>query len=96
LQRLNQASDGPRLIFPPDGATVQVDAVGPGARGLVMAAGGENLTWYVAGQRLAAEPVSGKVIWKPAAPGFYRLRVVDDQGRSASARVRIKAPAVGG
>ncbi|EJL33708.1 penicillin-binding protein 1C [Caulobacter sp. AP07] len=90
LQRLNQASDGPRLIFPPDGATVQVDAVGPGSRGLAMAAGGENLTWYVAGQRLAAEPVSGKVIWKPAAPGFYRLRVVDDQGRAVSARVRIK------
>jgi penicillin-binding protein 1C len=46
----------------------------------------------VAGQRLSAEPVSGKVIWKPAAPGFYRLRVVDEQGRAASARVRIKAP----
>lgn len=90
LQRLRTASDGPRLIFPPDGATVQVDAVGPRARGLVMAAGGENLTWYVAGQPLAADPVSGKVIWRPAAAGFYRLRVIDDQGRAASARVRIK------
>ncbi|MBW8859497.1 MAG: penicillin-binding protein 1C, partial [Caulobacter sp.] len=90
LQRLQAAADGPRLIFPPDGATVQVDAVGPRARGLVMAAGGDNLTWYVAGQPLAADPVSGKVIWRPAAAGFYRLRVVDDQGRAASARVRIK------
>jgi penicillin-binding protein 1C len=90
LQRLRAVSDGPRLIFPPDGATVQVDAVGPDARGLVMAAGGEDLTWYVAGQPLAADPVSGKVIWRPAAPGFYRLRVVDGQGRAASARVRIK------
>ncbi|KQZ02816.1 penicillin-binding protein 1C [Caulobacter sp. Root1455] len=92
LQRLRQASEGPRLIFPPDGATVQVDDVGPGARGLVMAAGGEDLTWYVAGQPLASDPVSGKVIWRPAAPGFYRLKVVDAQGRAASARVRIKAP----
>ncbi|CAN5333622.1 penicillin-binding protein 1C [soil metagenome] len=92
LQRLQQASEGPRLIFPPDGATVQIDAVGPRSRGLVMAAGGENLTWYVTGQRLAPDPVSGKVIWRPSAPGFYRLRVVDDQGRAASARVRIKAP----
>jgi penicillin-binding protein 1C len=57
-----------------------------------MAAGGENLTWYVAGERLAVDPVSGKVVWRPAAPGFYRLQVVDDQGRRASARVRIKAP----
>jgi penicillin-binding protein 1C len=92
LQRLQQASEGPRLIFPPDGATVQVDSVGPHARGLVMAAGGENLTWYVAGERLAVDPVSGKVVWRPAAPGFYRLQVVDDRGRRASARVRIKAP----
>jgi penicillin-binding protein 1C len=92
LQRLRQASEGPRLIFPPDGATVQVDSVGPGSRGLVMAAGGEDLTWYVAGAPLSADPVSGKVIWRPAAPGFYRLKVVDSQGRAASARVRIKAP----
>jgi penicillin-binding protein 1C len=92
LQRLQQANEGPRLIFPPDGATVQVDSVGGGSRGLVMAAGGENLTWYVAGQPLPTDPVSGKVIWRPRAPGFYKLRVVDDQGRAASARVRIKAP----
>ncbi|MBO9558822.1 MAG: penicillin-binding protein 1C [Caulobacter sp.] len=92
LQRLQQATEGPRLIFPPDGATVQVDSVGPASRGLVMAAGGENLTWYVAGAPLSADPVSGKVIWRPAAPGFYRLKVVDSQGRAASARVRIKAP----
>ncbi|WP_310080720.1 penicillin-binding protein 1C [Caulobacter sp. BE254] len=96
LQRLRQASEGPRLIFPPDGATVQVDSVGPGSRGLVMAAGGEDLTWYVAGAPLSADPVSGKVIWRPAAPGFYRLKVVDTQGRAASARVRIKAPSTGG
>jgi penicillin-binding protein 1C len=82
LQRLRQASEGPSLIFPPDGATVQVDSVG----------GGEDLTWYVAGAPLSADPVSGKVIWRPAAPGFYRLKVVDGQGRAASARVRVKAP----
>jgi len=92
LQRLQQATEGPRLIFPPDGATVQVDSVGPRSRGLVMAAGGENLTWYVAGEPLAVDPVSGKVVWRPEAPGFYRLQVVDGQGRKASARVRIKAP----
>jgi penicillin-binding protein 1C len=96
LQRLQQATEGPRLIFPPDGATVQVDSVGPGSRGLVMAAGGEDLTWYVAGAPLSADPVSGKVIWRPTAAGFYRLKVVDAQGRAASARVRIKAPVAGG
>jgi penicillin-binding protein 1C len=91
LQRLEAVDAGPRLIFPPDGATVQVEALGPGSRGLVLAAGGDDLTWYVGGAPLAADPVSGRVVWKPAAPGFYRLAVVDGQGRKATARVRIKA-----
>ena len=91
LQTLRAATEGPRLIFPPDGATVQVEALGLRSRGLVLAAGGDDLTWYVGGAPLAADPVSGRVVWRPAAPGFYRLSVVDGQGRKASARVRIKA-----
>ncbi|WP_243410653.1 penicillin-binding protein 1C [Caulobacter radicis] len=93
LQQLRTVADeGPRLIFPPDGATVQVEGLGRGSRGLVLAAGGENLSWYVDGKPLADDPVGGKPVWRPAAAGFYRLRVVDDQGRAASARVRIRAP----
>ena len=90
LQKLQAENAGPRLIFPPDGAAVQVDALGPKARGLVLAAEGEGLTWYVEGQPLDPDPVSGRAIWKPAAPGFYKLAVVDAQGRRVSARVRIK------
>ena len=90
LQKLRAADDGPRMIFPPDGAAVQVDALGPKARGLVLAAEGEGLTWYVEGQPLDPDPISGRAIWKPAAPGFYKLSVVDAQGRRAQARVRIK------
>ncbi|PVM85086.1 penicillin-binding protein 1C [Caulobacter radicis] len=93
LQQLRTVADeGPRLIFPPDGATVQVEGLGKGSRGLVLAAGGENLSWYVDGKPLADDPVGGKPVWRPAAAGFYRLRVVDDQGRAASARVRVRAP----
>jgi len=90
LARLQQVSDGPRLIFPPDGSTVQVEAFGPKSRGLVLAAGGEALNWYVAGAPLAPDPVSGRVVWRPASPGFYRLTVVDADGRRAQAKVRIK------
>jgi penicillin-binding protein 1C len=71
---------------------VQVEGLGKGSRGLVLAAGGENLSWYVDGKPMADDPVGGKPVWRPAAAGFYRLRVVDDQGRAASARVRIRAP----
>jgi penicillin-binding protein 1C len=90
LQKLRAAAEGPRLIFPPDGASVQVDALGPKARGLVLAAQGEGLRWYVEGRPLDPDPVSGRAIWRPEAPGFYQLSVVDAQGRRALARVRIK------
>jgi penicillin-binding protein 1C len=90
LQKLRAADEGPRLIFPPDGASVQVDALGPKARGLVLAAEGDDLTWYVEGAPLTRDPVSGRAIWKPAAPGFYKLSVVDAQGRRVTAKVRIR------
>ena len=64
--------------------------LGPRARGLVLAAEGEGVTWYVEGRPLDPDPVSGRAIWKPAAAGFYRLEVVDARGRKAKARVRIK------
>jgi penicillin-binding protein 1C len=90
LTRLDRVAEGPRLIFPPDGSTVRVEGYGPADRGLVLAAGGENLTWYVDGAPLAPDPVSGRVVWKPRGPGFYRLTVVDPEGRTARAKVRIK------
>ena len=90
LTALERPDRGPNLIFPPDGATVQVEAFGPASRGLVLAAGGEGLRWYVEGQPLAPDPVSGRTIWRPAAAGFYALTVVDAQGREARAKVRIK------
>ncbi|HEX5380337.1 MAG TPA: penicillin-binding protein 1C [Phenylobacterium sp.] len=90
LETLRQAPEGPRLIFPPDGSTVRVEAFGPNARGLVLAAGGEALSWYVQGEPLPRDPVSGRAVWKPRGPGFYRLTVVDGQGRKAMSRVRIK------
>ncbi|QUD87025.1 penicillin-binding protein 1C [Phenylobacterium montanum] len=90
LQKLQQASDGPRLIFPPDGAVVQADGLGPKSRGLVLAAAGQRLTWYVDGAEQPADQASGQVVWRPAAAGFYHLQVVDDQGRAVTARVRVK------
>ncbi len=85
-----RTTEGPRLIFPPDGAVVQVDAYGPASRGLVLAASGEDLAWYVAGQPLSPDPLSGQVLWRPEGPGFYDLNVVDGQGRAARAQVRIR------
>jgi len=68
-----------------------VEAFGPASRGLVLAAGGDKLSWYVAGAPLAPDPVSGRVVWRPNSAGFYKLTVVDAEGRRAQARVRVKA-----
>ncbi|MDQ0464876.1 penicillin-binding protein 1C [Caulobacter ginsengisoli] len=90
LQKLERPDAGPRMIFPPDKATIQVDGFGPKSRGLALSARGEALTWYVEGAPLDRDPVSGQVIWRPAAAGFYRLKVIDGAGREAVARVRVK------
>ncbi|MBV9996081.1 MAG: penicillin-binding protein 1C, partial [Caulobacteraceae bacterium] len=89
LRRLDQGS-GPRLIFPPNGATIQADGFGPASRGFALAAGGSGLSWYVDGAPVPQDPVSGQAIWRPAAPGFYRISVIDADGRGAEARVRVK------
>ena len=91
LAQLSSASEGPRLIFPPDGAMVQADGVGPASRGLALAAEGDGLSWYVDGQPLRADAATGKVVWRPPASGFFRLEVIDAAGRKAQARVRIRA-----
>ncbi|HYG26921.1 MAG TPA: penicillin-binding protein 1C, partial [Caulobacteraceae bacterium] len=91
LDELRRGDEGPRLIFPPDGATVQVEAFGPAARGLALAAGGRDLAWYVDGAPL---PVTdARPVWRPEGPGFYRVTVVDAHGRAASARVRVRGSA---
>lgn len=91
LQSVAASGEGPRLIFPPDGAVVQVESYGAEARGLVLAAGGgEDLAWYVGGEPLSRDAVSGQVVWRPDSPGFYELSVVDPSGRAARARVRIR------
>ena len=89
LQRL-QHVDGPRLIFPPDGSTVQARGFGPASQGFALAAGGQGLSWYVDGAPVAPDPVSGQPIWRPAAPGFYRISVIDQNGHTVEARVRVK------
>ena len=90
LQQLERPDTGPQIVFPPNNAVVQVDAFGPRSRGLAFAAGGENLTWYVEGEPVAEDPVSHRVIWRPDGPGFYRVTVIDGQGRRAESRIRVR------
>jgi penicillin-binding protein 1C len=65
---------------------------GPDARGLSLSARGGRapLVWYAEGARVQNEATSGRAIWRPAAPGFYDVTVVDADGQSARVRVRIR------
>ena len=90
LASLQPVGEGPRLIFPPDGATVEVDGLGARSRGLALSAEGEGLSWYVDGQPLGTNRLTGMPLWRPIAPGFFHLEAVDSQGRKATAKVRVK------
>jgi penicillin-binding protein 1C len=80
------------ILFPPSGAEVLVLDYGEDARGLSLSARGGRapLTWYAEGARVETEPTSGRAIWRPAAPGFYDVTVVDADGQNARVRVRIR------
>jgi penicillin-binding protein 1C len=91
LQR-NQQGDGPAILFPPDGAEVLVFDFGARGRGLSLSARGGRapLTWYAEGARVATEETSGRAIWRPSAPGFHDVTVIDADGKRAHVRVRIR------
>lgn len=81
------------ILFPPAGAEVLVLEYGEDTRGLSLSARGGRapLTWYAEGARVESEPTSGRAIWRPRAPGFYTVTVIDAAGDRASTRVRIRA-----
>jgi penicillin-binding protein 1C len=96
------SADAPRILFPPDGAQVLAADLTAGdasdatvARGFSLSSqGGRSpVTWYVEGAAIAREESSGRAIWRPRAPGFYEVAVVDADGRRAVSRVRVIASA---
>jgi len=92
LARLGDDREGLSILFPPAGAEVLVLDYGGEARGLSLSARGGRapLTWYAEGERVDTETTSGRAIWRPSAPGFYDVTVVDADGQSESVRVRIR------
>ncbi|MCF6220865.1 MAG: penicillin-binding protein 1C [Robiginitomaculum sp.] len=84
----------PVLLFPPDGAEIAVEAFGADANGLTLTARSparSKLAWYVDGNKLTPRSLSGQTVWQPEKPGFYKVSVVDGQGATTSANVRVMA-----
>jgi penicillin-binding protein 1C len=80
-------ADPVRLLFPPPGASIAADA---GSITLRASGGRRPLAWLVDGAPLPAQPHRREVGWVPAGPGFYRITVLDADGASASAEVRVR------
>lgn len=84
-------ADSLRLLFPPPGAVLGAPLSGHGARVVLRAMGGQRpLTFLVDGAPLHTDPARREAAWRPAAPGFYRLTVLDATGSAAHANVRVK------
>jgi len=78
---------GPQILFPPNGAIVAWD----GTSLPLEAAGGRlPLRWLVDGKLLPPAPARRKLYWQPEGLGFVRLTVIDANGRSARATVRLE------
>ncbi|WP_439633043.1 penicillin-binding protein 1C [Glycocaulis sp.] len=89
LARFDRGVSGPDIVFPPDGAEVWADEPG---RGFALSARGSGpLRWYQRGVPVALD-AGGQSLWQPQGPGFYELTVVDEAGRSARTRVRVRMP----
>ena len=81
------AEEGPRLLFPPPGARIAEGVV------TLRAAGGRRpLSFLVDGAPLPGTPARRDLAWSPPGPGFYRVTVLDADGRAASAAVRVLPP----
>lgn len=80
-----------RIVFPPDGGTVELpESDGHLAHLPLRAAGGKApLRWLVNGLPVPAEPFRSEALWRPDGPGFVNVTVVDAADRTAYAEVRL-------
>ena len=97
LQRFNagtglrEAIERPRIMFPPDGARLELaggDQPNPVA--LKITGGRAPLTVMVNGVPLAAESGRRTLFFRPDGPGFVRLTVMDATGATDSVSVRMQ------
>jgi penicillin-binding protein 1C len=84
------AAEPPRIMFPPDGARIEMADNGPSSVALKIAGGLAPLTVMVNGVPLGAETGRRSLFFQPDGPGFVRLTVMDARGTSDSVMVRVQ------
>lgn len=97
LQRFTPATDPgaaaepPRIMFPPDGARIEVPGGHVGEPVALKIAGGlAPLTVMVNGVPLVAQGGRRTLFFQPDGPGFVRLTVMDARGAADSVMVRVQ------
>jgi penicillin-binding protein 1C len=92
---LISASEAPRIMFPPDGARLELSGGQNGGHApdpvaLKIAGGAAPLTVMVNGVPLPARGSRRALFFQPDGPGFVRLTVMDARGAADSVMVRVQ------
>ncbi|MGA7333705.1 MAG: penicillin-binding protein 1C, partial [Pseudolabrys sp.] len=90
-----EGAESPRIMFPPDGARLEMAAGGqPDLVALKISGGRGPLTVLVngvpMGVPMSASGGRGTLFFQPDGPGFVRLTVMDARGASDSVIVRLQ------
>lgn len=85
------AEEGPRIAFPPDGASLEREGDEPLV--LKVSGGTGKLTVFVDGVPSGQPAGAATLFWRPAGAGFVRLTVMDAAGSTDSVTLRIRGAA---
>jgi len=82
----------PRIVFPPNGAHVELDADPTGSSPLVLKLQGGRapFRWLANGKPLADVVRRRTTLWRPDSVGYSTLTVIDAAGRAASVKVFVE------
>jgi len=83
-------SEPPRIMFPPDGARLEISGLKADAMPVKIAGGSGPLTVMVNGVPLPAPEGRRTLFFTPDGPGFVRLTVMDGRGAADSVMVRVQ------
>ncbi len=80
------------IVFPPDGAMIDLTRDGADYMSLPMVAegGARPLRWLVNGRVVEAPPHRRRADWRPDGEGFVAITVIDAQGRTATSEVLLR------
>ena len=92
LVTARDATPPPMIVYPPEGARVDLEAGAGGLKPLVLKLEGGKAPfhWVANGRLLAGFARRRQSVWTPDSPGFSTLTVIDALGRSARVSVFVE------